>query len=133
MLLYNSLSGKKESFAPMRPGKVSLYACGITTYDYCHIGHARSAIVFDVLVRHLRAKGLDVTFVRNFTDVDDKIIDRARREGQSEQAVAERFMAAFHDDMDALGVARPDVEPKATEHIDGMIELINSLIRKNHA
>ncbi len=92
MQLYNTLSRSKENFTPIRPGKVGMYACGITAYDYCHIGHARSAIVFDVLVRYLTYLGYDVTFVRNFTDVDDKIINRANKEGVSSSEIAERFI-----------------------------------------
>lgn len=133
MQLYNSLTRKKELFTPVRPGKVSLYSCGITAYDLCHIGHARSAVVFDVLVRYLRSQGLDVTFIRNFTDVDDKIIARSALEGISSEAVAEKYIAAFHEDMDRLGVARADIEPKATEHITDMIGLIENLIGKGKA
>ncbi|MDL2271628.1 cysteine--tRNA ligase [Desulfovibrio sp. OttesenSCG-928-I05] len=133
MYFHNTLSKHKEEFVPSRPGAVSLYACGITAYDYCHIGHARSAVAFDVLVRFLRSKGLDVTFIRNFTDVDDKIINRANQEGISSEAVAEKYIAAFHEDMDRLGVQRATVEPRATEHIGDMIALIEKLIAKGHA
>ena len=133
MLLYNTLTRKKEPFIPQTPGMAGMYACGITAYDYCHIGHARSAIVFDILARYLRHTGLAVTFVRNFTDVDDKIITRANREGTSSEEVATKYIAAFHEDMDALGVIRADVEPKATEHIDGMIAICQKLIELGHA
>ena len=133
MHLYNSLTRKKELFTPVRPGKVSLYSCGITAYDLCHIGHARSAVVFDVLVRYLRSQNLEVTFIRNFTDVDDKIIARSALEGISSEAVAEKYIAAFYEDMDRLGVARADVEPKATEHIPDMVSLIETLISKGKA
>ncbi len=133
MQLYNSLTRKKEEFVPVRPGKVSLYSCGITAYDLCHIGHARSAVVFDVLVRYLRSLGLDVTFIRNFTDVDDKIIARSGQEGLSSEAVAGKYIAAFHQDMDAIGVQRATVEPRATEHIGEMIRLIETLIEKSKA
>ncbi len=133
MQLYNSLTRKKEEFVPARPGKVSLYSCGITAYDLCHIGHARSAAVFDVLVRYLRFLGLDVTFIRNFTDVDDKIINKAAQEGISSEEVAEKYIAAFHTDMDAIGVQRATVEPKATEHIAEMVALIETLIKKDKA
>ena len=133
MQLYNTLTRKKESFQPLREGRVGMYVCGITAYDYCHIGHARSAVVFDVLVRYLRANGLQVTFVRNFTDVDDKIIARAAREGSDEATVAARFIQAFHEDMEKLGVLRADIEPKATEHIPDMIALCRALIDKGHA
>ena len=133
MQLYNTLTRQKEMFVPREPGKVGMYACGITAYDYCHIGHARSAIVFDVLARYLHHLGLNVTFVRNFTDVDDKIIARANREGVSGQELSERYIAAFHEDMDRLGVLRATVEPKATEHIPHMIALCENLIAKGKA
>lgn len=133
MQLYNTLSRSKEPFTPVRPGKVGIYACGITAYDYCHIGHARSAVVFDVLVRYLTHLGFDVTFVRNFTDVDDKIINRANREGVSSAEIAERFIAAFHEDMERLDVQRATVEPKATEYIDEMIGICETLIAKGTA
>ena len=133
MQLYNTLTRQKEAFTPLRPGKVGMYACGITAYDFCHIGHARSAIVFDVLARYLRHLGLDVTFVRNFTDVDDKIIARANKEGVSGHDLSERFITAFHEDMDRLGVMRATIEPKATEHIPQMIALCENLIAKGKA
>lgn len=133
MQLYNTLTRKKETFIPLTPGKVGMYACGITAYDYCHIGHARSAVVFDVLSRYLRSSGLSVTFVRNFTDVDDKIIKKANETGSNSHDVAERFIAAFHEDMDRLSVLRADVEPRATEYIEDMIALCENLIEKKHA
>lgn len=133
MQLYNTLSRKKEEFTPLTPGRVSMYVCGITAYDFCHIGHARSAVVFDVLVRYLRYTGLEVTFVRNFTDVDDKIIARANLEGVAPHAVAQTYIDAFYEDMDRLGVLRADIEPRATEHIAEMIALCETLIAKGHA
>lgn len=133
MQLYNTLTRQKEEFSPREPGKVGMYACGITVYDFCHIGHARSAIVFDVLARYLRYLGLDVTFVRNFTDVDDKIIARANKEGVSGQELSERYISAFHEDMDRLGVQRATIEPKATEHIPHMLALCETLIAKGKA
>ncbi|MDL2315877.1 cysteine--tRNA ligase [Desulfovibrio sp. OttesenSCG-928-A18] len=133
MQLYNTLGRRKEEFVPREPGKVGLYACGITAYDYCHIGHARSAVVFDVLVRYLRHLGYTVTFVRNFTDVDDKIINRANEQGVDSKEIAERFIAAFHEDMDRLAVLRATVEPKATEYIGDMIALCETLIAKGSA
>ncbi len=133
MQLYNTAGRHKEEFIPVNPGKVGIYVCGITAYDYCHIGHARSAVVFDVLTRYLRHTGLDVTFVRNFTDVDDKIINRANQEGLSSQEVSEKYIAAFHEDMDRLGVECPTVEPKATENIPEMIKLCEDLIAKDMA
>jgi cysteinyl-tRNA synthetase len=133
MQIYNSLTRKKEEFVPLKPGHVSMYVCGITAYDFCHIGHARSAVVFDVLVRYLRYAGLDVTFVRNFTDVDDKIINRANREGTDFETIARTYIDAFYEDMDRLGIMRADIEPKATEHIADMITLCENLIAKGHA
>ena len=133
MQIYNSLTRKKEEFVPLKPGRVSMYVCGITAYDFCHIGHARSAVVFDVLVRYLRYIGLDVTFVRNFTDIDDKIINRANREGSDFETIARTYIDAFYEDMDRLGILRADIEPKATEHIAEMIALCENLIAKGHA
>ena len=133
MQLFNTASRSKEPFAPLRPGKVNMYVCGVTVYDLCHIGHARSALVFDVLVRFLRRRGLDVTFVRNFTDVDDKIIRRANEEGRDWKEVAETYIKAFHEDMDALGVLRADVEPRATEYMDAIIALCEELVQKGFA
>ena len=133
MQLYNTLTRKKEEFVPVRPGKVNMYVCGITAYDYCHIGHARSALVFDVLVRHLRALGLDVTFVRNFTDVDDKIIRRANEEKRDWREVGQTYINAFHEDMDRLNVVRADHEPRATEYIQQMQDLCSELIAQGKA
>ncbi|MBW1852553.1 MAG: cysteine--tRNA ligase, partial [Deltaproteobacteria bacterium] len=131
--LYNTATRKKEDFVPLEEGKVSIYVCGVTVYDFCHIGHARSAIVFDVLVRYLRAKALDVTYVRNFTDVDDKIINRANELGKETSALAQEYIDAFHEDMGRLGVLNADVEPRATEHIAGMIEMITALLGRGYA
>ncbi len=133
MLIYNTLHRTKEEFAPLEPGKVKMYVCGITAYDYCHIGHARSCVVFDVLVRYLRYLGYDVNFVRNFTDVDDKIIKRAEEEGLDPDQVAEKYIEAFYRDMDELNVLKADVEPRATRHIDEMIRLTRSLLDKGFA
>ncbi|QJT08240.1 cysteine--tRNA ligase [Oceanidesulfovibrio marinus] len=133
MRFYNSLTRTKEEFKPIHENRVNMYVCGITAYDYCHIGHARSAVVFDVIVRYLRARGYEVVFARNFTDVDDKIINRANEVGASSHDIAEKFMAAFHEDMDALGVLRADLEPKATDHIGDMIELTQNLMNKGFA
>lgn len=133
MYLYNTLTHKKEPFVPKTPGHVSMYACGITAYDLCHIGHARSAVVFDVLARYLRHKGYALTFVRNFTDIDDKILARAKQEGTDYLAVSRKYIDAFHADMDRLGIQRPDKEPKATESIPEMIALCEKLIEKGHA
>ncbi len=131
--IYNTFSRKKEILQPLEQGHVKLYVCGITSYDYCHIGHARSALVFDMVVRYLRYCGLEVTFVRNFTDIDDKIIKRANEQGIDAAALAVKFINEFYTDMDALGTVRPDLEPKATEHIDEMIELVQDLIDKGKA
>ncbi len=131
--IYNTLSRKKELLQPLEENHVKLYVCGITSYDYCHIGHARSALVFDMVVRYLRYQGYRVTFVRNFTDVDDKIIARAKEQGVLPTALAQRFIDEFYRDMDELGVLRPDIEPKATEHIDEMIALVQELIDRGLA
>ncbi|MBC8420549.1 MAG: cysteine--tRNA ligase [Pseudomonadota bacterium] len=131
--LYNTASRMKEEFQPLEEGKVGIYVCGVTVYDLCHIGHARSVIVFDVLVRYLRAKGLEVTYVRNFTDVDDKIIERARTLGKETGALADEFIDTFYDDMGRLGVLHADVEPRATEHISGMIKMITALLARGYA
>ena len=131
--LYNTLTRTKEPLQPLEEGHVKLYVCGITSYDYCHIGHARSALVFDMVVRYLRHRGYKVTFVRNFTDIDDKIINRANEQGIDSASLALRFINEFYTDMDALGTLRPDIEPKATEHIEEMIALIQELIHKGMA
>ena len=133
MQIYNTASRAKEELRPVRPGKIHMYVCGVTVYDLCHIGHARSALVFDVLVRHLRRKGLEVTMVRNFTDVDDKIINRANRENRDWKEVAETYIKAFHEDMDALGVLRADIEPRATEHMQDIMNMCEELIRQDKA
>jgi cysteinyl-tRNA synthetase len=131
--IYNTLSGKKEVLIPLEPGHVKLYVCGITSYDYCHIGHARSALAFDMIVSYLRYRGYKVTYVRNFTDIDDKIIARAAEQNCTASELAGRFIDEFYRDMDRLGIARPDIEPKATDHIDEMITLIEELMAKNMA
>ncbi|TKB26476.1 cysteine--tRNA ligase [Desulfopila sp. IMCC35006] len=131
--IHNTLSGKKEPLQTLEPGHVKLYVCGITSYDFCHIGHARSALAFDMIVRYLRYRGYKVTFVRNFTDIDDKIIARAQEQGTSSEELANRFINEFYIDMDRLGVDRPDIEPKATEHIKEMTDLIGELIGKGMA
>jgi cysteinyl-tRNA synthetase len=133
MQLYNTLTHKKETFTPLTEGKVNMYVCGITAYGLCHIGHARSAVVFDVLVRYLRSTGLDVLFARNFTDVDDKIIKRANEEGLTSKEVAEKYIQTFYEDMDTLNILRADLEPKCTEHIDDMVTMCEKLIAKGKA
>jgi cysteinyl-tRNA synthetase len=131
--VYNTISGKKEAFTPIEKGKVKMYACGVTVYDHCHIGHARSGIVFDTIFRYLGAKGYDVTFIKNFTDIDDKIIRRSQQEKIPWQAVGEKYISSFYEDMDALNIARPTYAPRATEHIDDMINLVDTLLKKGHA
>ncbi|MDE5831917.1 MAG: cysteine--tRNA ligase [Desulfovibrio sp.] len=133
MLLYNTLTRRKEEFIPVTPGLARIYVCGITAYDYCHIGHARSAIVFDVLTRHLRDLGFDVLFIRNFTDIDDKIINRANSENRDWREVSSTYIAAFNEDMEKLGVVRPDLTPKATDYIQEIIELCQKLIAGGYA
>lgn len=124
---------KKEIFEPIEPGKVRMYVCGPTVYDSCHMGHARSVVVFDVIFRYLQAIGFDVTYVRNFTDVDDKIIKRANQLGITVQELADRYILEFYEDMDALNVKRATIEPKATEHIEQMIGVVQQLIDKDLA
>jgi len=131
--IYNTLTRKKEVLRPLEDNHIKLYVCGITSYDYCHIGHARSALVFDMVVRYLRYRGFKVTFVRNFTDIDDKIIARAAEKGVDSRELAQQFIDEFYTDMDALGVLRADIEPRATEHIDEMIELVSELIDRGLA
>ncbi len=131
--VYNTMSGKKEEFQPRVPGKVGMYVCGVTVYDYCHIGHARANIVFDVIYRYLQFSGYETTYVRNYTDVDDKIINRANERGISSKELAEEFITAFDEDMDALGLVRPTHEPRATEYIDKIVEICQILIDKGFA
>ncbi len=131
--VYNTLTGKKEAFQPLVPGKVGMYVCGVTVYDYCHIGHARANIVFDIVYRYLQYSQYDVTYVRNYTDVDDKIINRANERGISSQQLSEEFIQAFDEDMAALGLRKPTHEPKATEHIAQIIALVEQLIAKGMA
>jgi cysteinyl-tRNA synthetase len=131
--VYNTLSGEKEIFVPLTPGKAGLYVCGVTVYDFCHIGHARANVVFDVIYRYLRYAGYDVTYVRNYTDIDDKIINRANQEGVDYRTISDRYIQAFDEDMERLGLAKPTVEPKATDHIGGIIAIIENLISKGYA
>jgi cysteinyl-tRNA synthetase len=131
--LYNTLTRKKEEFQPIHEGKVGIYACGITVYDVCHVGHARSAVVFDTITRYFRYRGYDVTFVKNYTDVDDKIIQKSNAAGVGIADISERYIREHDDDMDRLGVARPTYTPRATEHIRGMISLIQRLLSRGLA
>ncbi|MCG6941724.1 MAG: cysteine--tRNA ligase [Thiohalocapsa sp.] len=131
--IHNSLTRRKEPFRPLTPGRVRMYVCGMTVYDLCHLGHARVLVVFDVVYRHFKRLGYDVTYVRNITDVDDKIIRRADENGEPMAALTERFIAAMHEDADRLGVLRPDQEPRATAHMAEMQAMIGRLLDKGHA
>ncbi len=131
--IYNTLSRSKEVFTPIEPGKVRMYVCGMTVYDFCHLGHARVMVVFDMVTRWLRASGLDVNYVRNITDVDDKIIRRAEENGESIRALTDRFISAMHEDGAALGVLPPDHEPRATDYVAQMQSLIARLEQKGLA
>ncbi len=131
--IYNTLSKTKEAFQPLEGNQVRMYVCGMTVYDFCHIGHARVMVAFDVVTRWLRQRGYDVTYVRNITDIDDKIIRRANENGEPFEALVERMIAAMHEDEARLNVLRPDVEPRATQHIDGMFAMIQTLIDKGYA
>lgn len=131
--IHNTLTRQKETFKPLQAGKVNMYVCGMTVYDLCHVGHARVMVVFDVVTRYLRASGYDVTYVRNITDIDDKIIQRAAENGETITELTERFIAEMHQDADALGVLRPDVEPKATASMPAIISMIETLIDKGFA
>lgn len=131
--IYNTLSKTKQNFEPLNPDHVGMYVCGVTVYDLCHIGHARSAIVFDTIYRYLQAKGYNVIFVKNFTDIDDKIINRAYKEGLTSVQIAEKYIEEYYKDMDKLGIKTPTYEPRATKHIDGIIAFIKELIEKGHA
>jgi cysteinyl-tRNA synthetase len=133
LTIYNSLTRQKAAFEPIEAGKVSMYVCGMTVYDYCHIGHARVLVVFDVVYRFLRHLGYEVTYVRNITDIDDKIINRARENGEDVDSLTARFIDAMHEDADALGVLRPDREPRATETIGPIVEMIEQLERQGYA
>ena len=133
LTVFNTLGSRKEPFVPIASGKVKMYVCGVTVYDLCHIGHARANVVFDTLVRYLRHRGYDVTFVRNFTDIDDKIIRRANEEGVKAEEIAERYIRAFYEDFDRLGLLRPDVEPRATEHIAEILSLVGRLVAAGKA
>ncbi|NQD79194.1 cysteine--tRNA ligase [Pseudomonas sp. CrR14] len=131
--IYNTLSKVKEPFKPLVGNQVRMYVCGMTVYDFCHIGHARVMVAFDVITRWLRHRGYDVTYVRNITDIDDKIIRRANENGEPFEALVERMIAAMHEDEARLSVLRPDQEPRATGHIAGMHEMIQTLIDKGYA
>jgi cysteinyl-tRNA synthetase len=131
--IHDSLTGQKQTLRPIRPGEVRMYLCGDTVYDFCHIGHARSKVAFDVVRRHLAHRGYRVVFVRNITDIDDKIIRRAAELGEPIGTFTERFIAAMHEDYDRLGILRPDHEPRATQYVPGMVALAQRLIDRGHA
>ncbi|GAB4507163.1 MAG: cysteine--tRNA ligase [Sulfuricaulis sp.] len=131
--IYNSLNRKKENFTPITPGQIRLYVCGMTVYDYCHLGHARVMVVFDMVARYLRARGNKVTYIRNITDIDDKIINRARENGEDIGALTERFIRAMNEDAAALGVIPPDQEPRATVHMPQILDMIARLVARDYA
>jgi len=131
--IFNSLTGDKQTFVPLEEGKVRMYVCGMTVYDYCHLGHARVMVVFDVVTRYLRHLGYEVTYVRNITDIDDKIIRRANDNGEPIQALTSRFISIMHEDAAALGVLEPDLEPRATSSMDDIIDMIRALMEKGYA
>ena len=133
IVIHDTLAGAKKELVPLEPGKIRFYACGPTVYDWSHVGHARSYVVWDVVVRHLRARGYAVTYVRNFTDVDDKIIKRANERGEDPVALAARFARAYDEDMDALGNLRPDVAPKVSDHVPQIVAMIAQLVEKGFA
>lgn len=133
LTLYNTLTRRKEQFEPLESGKVRMYCCGVTVYDYCHLGHARSYIVWDTVRRYLQWRGYNVHYVQNFTDIDDKILNRARAEGSSMEAVSERFIAAYFEDMDRLNIQQADEYPRATHTLDGIKRLIHELEHKGFA
>ena len=128
MKIYNTLSRKKEEFIPREPGKVGMYVCGMTVYDYCHIGHARVMVVFDTIARYLRYKGYKLTYVRNITDIDDKIINRANENGEDFTALTQRFIDAMHEDERVLNVLPPDLEPRASQSIGDILSMIQLLL-----
>jgi len=131
--VYNTLSRQKELFEPLTPPKVNMYVCGVTVYDMCHLGHARALINFDVIYRYLQSRGYEVTFVRNYTDVDDKIIKKANEEGVSWKEIAEKFIRAFDEDMEALGNTKPTLEPKATENMEEILNIVKGLVKNGYA
>lgn len=131
--IYNTLTRNKEDFVPIVPNHIGMYVCGVTIYDLCHIGHARTFVCFDVIVRYLRYRGYEVKYVRNITDIDDKIIRRANENGESIGELTDRMAKCMHEDFDALNIIRPDIEPKATEHIDDIIGIVKMLVEQGHA
>ena len=133
LAIYDSLTGSKRQFVPLKAGQVGMYVCGMTVYDYCHIGHARVMVAFDMAVRWLAQLGYDVNYVRNITDIDDKIIARASENGEEIGALTQRFIDAMHEDASALGCQMPNAEPRATDHIDEMQQMIGNLVNNDYA
>jgi cysteinyl-tRNA synthetase len=133
LTVFNTLGNRKEAFVPVNPGQVKVYMCGVTVYDLCHVGHARANVAFDIIVRYLRYRGYVVTYVRNFTDIDDKIIHRASRESTDYLTISNRYIEAFYKDFDRMGLVRPDLEPRATEHIPDIIDLVSRLVAAGKA
>ena len=133
LTIYNTLTKSKEVFKPLDGNNVRMYVCGMTVYDYCHLGHGRSMVAFDLVTRWLRFSGYNLTYVRNITDIDDKIINRANENGESFEALTERMIAAMHEDEARLNIKKPDMEPRATDHIPGMLSMIQTLIDKGYA
>ncbi|MEH6616873.1 MAG: cysteine--tRNA ligase [Porticoccus sp.] len=131
--IYNTLTRKKEVFKPIDPGKISMYVCGITVYDYCHIGHARVLVAFDVITRFLRSQGWDVNYVRNITDIDDKILNRADENGELYSDLTQRMIDAMHEDEQELGILPPDIEPRATAHMDDILTMVQILVDNHYA
>lgn len=133
MRIYNSLTNQKEEFKPIQENKIGIYVCGMTVYDYCHLGHARVMVVFDSVIRYLRYRGYEVTYVRNITDIDDKIITRANELGESVRDLTDRFIDYMNEDLEALGIQRPNVEPRATEYVPEILNMIAQLVKRGHA
>ena len=131
--IYNSLTNQKEEFKPIHAGKIGIYVCGMTVYDYCHLGHARVMVVFDSVIRYLRYSGYDVTYVRNITDIDDKIIARANEAQETVRGLTDRFIGYMNEDLDSLGVEPPNFEPRATEYVPQIIDMISNLVTRGHA
>ena len=131
--IYNTKTKKKDVFVPLNPGQVSMYVCGVTVYDDCHLGHARSALTFDMIRRYLEFSGYQVTYVRNFTDIDDKILNRAQQENIPWNDISERYIQAFYRDMRALGITKPSAEPRATEHMQDILNMVEGLVHKGMA
>ena len=131
--IYNTLTRQKEEFKPIHEGKVGMYVCGMTVYDLCHMGHGRVMVAFDVIARYLRHKGYEVNYIRNITDIDDKIINRANENGEPFNVLVDRMVEAMNEDFASLGIERPNAEPKATDHVDGIIKMVETLIEKGFA